>query len=46
MISTNSWELYDLMKMKRSHGLARVSDQFKYYQNQNPEIEKSFSVCK
>ena len=42
MISTDSWELYDLMKMKRSHGLARVSDQFKYYQNQNPEIEKSF----
>jgi len=42
MISTDSWELYDLMKMKRSHGLARVSDQFKHYQNQNPEIEKSF----
>jgi CDP-6-deoxy-D-xylo-4-hexulose-3-dehydrase len=42
MISTDSWELYDLMKMKRSHGLARVSDQFEYYQNQNPEIEKSF----
>ena len=42
MISTDSWELYDLMKMKRSHGLARASDQFKYYQNQNPEIEKSF----
>ena len=42
MISTDSWELYNLMKMKRSHGLARVSDQFKYYQNQNPEIEKSF----
>ena len=42
MISTDSWELYDLMKMKRSHGLARVSDQFKYYQNQNPDIEKSF----
>ena len=42
MISTDSWELYDLMKMKRSHGLARVSDQFKYYHNQNPEIEKSF----
>lgn len=42
MISTDSWQLYDLMKMKRSHGLARVSDQFKYYQNQNPEIEKSF----
>lgn len=42
MISTNSKELYDLMKMKRSHGLARVSDQFDYYQKQNPEIEKSF----
>lgn len=42
MISTNSKELYDLMKMKRSHGLARVSEQFEYYQKQNPEIEKSF----
>lgn len=42
MISTDSWELYNLMKMKRSHGLARVSDQCKYYENQNPEIEKSF----
>lgn len=42
MVSTNSKELYDLMKMKRSHGLARVSDQFEYYQKQNPEIEKSF----
>lgn len=42
MISTNSLELYDLMKMKRSHGLARVSDQFKYYSDKYPEIEKSF----
>lgn len=42
MISTNSKELYDLMKMKRSHGVARVSDQFEYYQKQSPEIEKSF----
>jgi len=42
MISTNDSELYDLMKLKRSHGLARVSDQFEYYQQQNPEIEKSF----
>lgn len=42
MISTNSKELYELMKMKRSHGVARVSDQFDYYQRQNPEIEKSF----
>lgn len=42
MISTNDGELYDLMKMKRSHGLARTSDNFEYYQKQNPEIEKSF----
>jgi len=42
MISTNNRELYDLMKMKRSHGLARVSERFEYYQKQNPEIEKSF----
>jgi len=42
MISTNSKELYDLMKMKRSHGLARVSDRFEHYQEQNPDIEKSF----
>jgi CDP-6-deoxy-D-xylo-4-hexulose-3-dehydrase len=42
MICTNSQELYDLMKLKRSHGLARVSDRFQYYQEENPEIEKSF----
>lgn len=42
MICTNSQELYDLMKLKRSHGLARVSDRFEYYQEKNPEIEKSF----
>lgn len=42
MISTNSAELYDLMKMKRSHGLARVSNRFDYYQKNSPEIEKSF----
>lgn len=42
MISTNSKDLYDLMKMKRSHGLARVSERFADYQKQNIEIEKSF----
>jgi CDP-6-deoxy-D-xylo-4-hexulose-3-dehydrase len=42
MISTNDSDLYDLMKMKRSHGLARVSDNFNSYINKNPEIEKSF----
>lgn len=42
MISTNNSELYDLMKLKRSHGLARVSDNFDEYSKKNPEIEKSF----
>lgn len=42
MISTNDVELYDLMKMKRSHGLARVSNRFEEYHKENPEIEKSF----
>jgi CDP-6-deoxy-D-xylo-4-hexulose-3-dehydrase len=42
MVSTNNIDLYDLMKMKRSHGLARASQRFGYYQKQNPEIEKSF----
>jgi len=42
MVSTNSRDLYDLMKMKRSHGLARVSERFVEYQKQSPEIEKSF----
>jgi len=42
MISTNDSDLYDLMKMKRTHGLARVSNYFDDYAEQNPEIEKSF----
>jgi CDP-6-deoxy-D-xylo-4-hexulose-3-dehydrase len=42
MISTNDSELYDIMKMKRSHGLARVSDNYDSYIQKNPSIEKSF----
>ena len=42
MISTNDADLYDIMKMKRSHGLARASNKFDDYKNQNPEIESSF----
>lgn len=42
MISTNDSDLYDLLKLKRSHGLARVSDRFDDYSARNPEIEKSF----
>lgn len=42
MICTNDEELYDLMKIKRSHGLARESTKFDYYANKYPHIEKSF----
>lgn len=42
MISTNDSELYDLMKLKRSHGLARVSSKFKEYSSINQEIDPSF----
>ena len=42
MISTNDSDLYDLMKMKRTHGLARVSSKFNQYVDKNSEIEKSF----
>jgi CDP-6-deoxy-D-xylo-4-hexulose-3-dehydrase len=43
MVSTNYPELYDLMKMKRSHGMARESINFDDYAKQYPEIEKSFA---
>lgn len=42
MISTNDSDLYDLMKMKRTHGLARASSKFNEYIDKSPEIEKSF----
>lgn len=42
MISTNDSSLYDIMKMKRTHGLARASDNFDKYSLENPGIEKSF----
>lgn len=42
MISTNNYELYDLMRIKRSHGLARESDRFDYYAKQHPEVSKQF----
>ena len=42
MISTNNYELYDLMRIKRSHGLARESDRFDYYTKQHPEVSKQF----
>jgi CDP-6-deoxy-D-xylo-4-hexulose-3-dehydrase len=41
-ITTNNTELYDLMKMKRSHGLARESIYFSEYSNKYPDIDKQF----
>jgi CDP-6-deoxy-D-xylo-4-hexulose-3-dehydrase len=42
MVSTNDKELYDLMKMKRSHGMARESVDFDKYADKYPDINKSF----
>lgn len=42
MVCTNDTELYDLMKMKRSHGLARESINFDKYAEKYPHIQKSF----
>lgn len=42
MITTNNYQLYDLMKMKRSHGLARNSDNFASYASQHPDIDSQF----
>lgn len=42
MISTNNTELYDLMKMKRSHGLARESTKFDHYAAKHTDIDKQF----
>lgn len=41
-VSTNNAELYDLMKMKRSHGMARESEKYFEYASQHPDIDKSF----
>ena len=42
MISTNNYDLYDLMRIKRSHGLARESEKFETYVDRYPEISKQF----
>ena len=42
MVSTNDTELYDIMKMKRSHGLARESLSFDDLANKYRHIDKSF----
>lgn len=42
MISTNNKGLYDLMRLKRSHGMSRVSINPKYYTTKYPEIDPQF----
>jgi CDP-6-deoxy-D-xylo-4-hexulose-3-dehydrase len=42
MITTKNKDLYDLMKVKRSHGMARESINFKDYADLYPEIDKQF----
>lgn len=42
MVSTNNYELYDLMRLKRSHGLARESEKFDFYAKEYPNISKQF----
>ncbi len=42
MVSTNNDELADLMRQKRSHGMARESKYYDRYALENPNIIKSF----
>jgi CDP-6-deoxy-D-xylo-4-hexulose-3-dehydrase len=42
MVSTNDKELYDLMRMKRSHGMARESINYDSYAQQYSDISKLF----
>lgn len=44
MVSTNDEELYELMRIKRSHGMAREGspEYFKKYREQYPELPPSF----
>lgn len=44
MVCTNNTQLYNLMKMKRSHGMAReaLPEMFDLYKIQNPDIDPAF----
>jgi CDP-6-deoxy-D-xylo-4-hexulose-3-dehydrase len=42
MVNTNDTELYELMRMKRSHGLARESGNLQKYADQHPDIHPQF----
>ena len=42
MVNTSNTQLYELMRMKRSHGLARESGNLKRYAEQYPDIHPQF----
>ena len=44
MVCTNDVELYNIMKMKRSHGMAReaLPEMFDLYKRENPNIDPAF----
>lgn len=44
MVCTNNTELYELMRLKRSHGMAREGSpaHFQKYANDNPDIDPAF----
>ncbi|NDB83961.1 MAG: DegT/DnrJ/EryC1/StrS aminotransferase family protein, partial [Alphaproteobacteria bacterium] len=44
VVCTNNTELYELMRMKRSHGMAREASKevFETYKKQNPNIDPAF----
>lgn len=44
VVCTNNTELYELMRMKRSHGMAREASphMFKKFSEENPEIDPAF----
>jgi len=42
IISTNNHKIYDMMRLKRSHGLARESDNKQTYYNLHQDLDKEF----
>lgn len=42
MVSTNDSDLYDLMRIKRSHGMARESLYFEEYKEKYPDVNPQF----
>jgi len=42
MISTRDYELFDIMRMKRSHGMARHSAFHSVYEMKHPDIDPAF----